>query len=143
MVVANPSAVYRKRRRRRNDRLDAEFLARRGRADRQLLHPIQHRTVQAQDRLKLVRARNQIVQTRTKLVNHVRGAVKTVGGRISSCGADALAKRAASELPDALRLTLTPLLEVSTDLTKWIATFDRQLLAQAHNRHYRLAAQAP
>jgi len=130
VVVANPSAVYGKRRRRhRNDRLDAEFLARQDRADRQLLHPIQHRTAQAQEHLEVVRARDQIVQTRTKLVNHVRGAVKALGSRIRSCSADAFAKRAAAELPDALRPALMPLLEVIADLTRRIATFDRQISA--------------
>lgn len=135
VVVANPSAVYGARRRRhRNDRLDAEFLARQGRADRQLLHPIQHRTLQAQEHLEVLRARDQIVQTRTKLVNHVRGAVKAVGGRIRTCSADAFAKRAAGDLPDALRPALLPLLEVIADLTRRIATFDRQLeaLIRAH-----------
>src|SRR5687767_13093582 len=43
VVVANPSAMYgARRRRKRNDRLDAEFLARQGRADAKLLYPIQH-----------------------------------------------------------------------------------------------------
>lgn len=44
VLVANPSAMYGgQRRRKRNDRMDAEFLARQGRADPHLLHPIQHR----------------------------------------------------------------------------------------------------
>jgi transposase len=44
VIVANPTELYgRKRRRRRNDDLDAEQLARPGRVDRKLLHPIQHR----------------------------------------------------------------------------------------------------
>jgi transposase len=140
VVVANPSAVYGTRRRRRNDRLDAEFLARQGRADRQLLHPIQHRTGQAQEHLEMIRARDQIVQTRTKLVNHVRGAVKAVGGRIRSCSAAAFAKRAAADLPDALRPALLPLLEVIADLTRRIATFDNQLQALIR-AHYPVAEQ--
>jgi transposase len=128
VIVANPSALYGARRRRhRNDRLDAEFLARQGRADRRLLHPIQHRTAQAQEHLEVVRARDQLVQTRTKLVNHVRGAVKSMGSRLRSCSADAFAKRAAAELPDALRSALTPLLAVIADLTRRIALFDRQI----------------
>src|SRR5687768_4751526 len=48
-VVANASEVYGKgRRKRRNDRIDAEFLARQGRADVKLLYPIQHRSAEAQ-----------------------------------------------------------------------------------------------
>src|SRR4051812_8519707 len=40
-IVANPSAMYGKRRRQRNDDRDAEFLARQGRADVKLVCPIQ------------------------------------------------------------------------------------------------------
>jgi transposase len=139
VVVANPSVVYGKRRRRkRNDRLDAEFLARQGRADRKLLYPIQHRGEAAQQHLEVVRARDQIVQTRTKLVNHVRGAVKAMGSRLRSCSADAFAKRAAAELPEALRPALTPLLEVIADLTRRIAAFDRQITALI-TAHYPIA----
>lgn len=50
-----------------------------GRADIRLLHPIQHRTAVAQQHLELIRARDQVVQVRTKLINHVRGVVKSTG----------------------------------------------------------------
>lgn len=114
VIVANPSAMYgRKRRRKRNDRLDAEFLARQGRADRRLLYPIQHRTAQAQQHLELLRARDQVVQVRTKLITHVRGAVKSLGGRLPRCSAESFAKRVTPDLPDALRPAVAPLLEGS------------------------------
>jgi transposase len=139
VVVANPSAVYGKRRRRkRNDRLDAEFLARQGRADRKLLYPIQHRSETAQQHLEVVRARDQLVQTRTKLVNHVRGAVKAMGSRLSRCSADTFANRAAVELPDTLRPALLPLLEVITELTRRIAAFERHINALI-STHYPVA----
>lgn len=140
VIVANPSAMFTRRRRHRNDRMDAEFLARQGRADRQLLHPIQHRTAQAQEHLEAVRARDQLVQTRTKLVNHVRGAVKSLGSRIRSCSADAFAKRAAADIPDALRPALAPLVDVIADLTRRIATFDR-LITGIIRAHYPVAQQ--
>lgn len=128
VIVANPSAMYgRKRRRKRNDRLDAEFLARQGRADRQLLYPIQHRTPAGQQHLEVLRARDQVVRVRTKLINHVRGAVKATGGRISRCSADAFAKRAALEVPDILQPAVTPLLGLIAELTRQIAGFDRQI----------------
>jgi transposase len=48
-IVANPSAMFAGApRRRRNDRLDARFLARQGRADVELLSPITHRSAEAQ-----------------------------------------------------------------------------------------------
>lgn len=128
VIVANPSAMYgRQRRRKRNDRLDAEFLARQGRADRQLLYPIQHRSPQAQQHLELLRARDQLVQGRTKLINHVRGVVKSLGSRLPRCSAEAFAKRVVPAIPDALVPVVTPLLEVILDLTRRIAAFDRQV----------------
>jgi transposase len=110
VVVANPGGVYgRRRRKKRNDASDAEFLARQGRADVKLLHPIQHRGVQAQTHLAVIRAREQLVRARTTLVNHVRGSVKSVGGRIGRCSTEAFARRAAMQLPGELRQALEPL----------------------------------
>jgi len=136
VVVANPSAVYGKgRRRKRNDRLDAEYLARQGRADPRLLHPIQHRSAAAQEDLALVRARDQLVQTRTGLINHVRGAVKSFGARLTRCSADVFPRRVAREVPAALQPALAPLLEVITELTQRVASFDRQLAQAIRARH--------
>jgi transposase len=126
-VVANGSEVYGKRRRkRRNDRLDAEFLGRQGRADVELLHPIKHRGEAAQRDLALLRARDQLVGARTKLINHVRGAVKSLGGRISKGSAESFAKRAAGQVPEPLRAALTPLLEMIAELTRQIRGMDEQ-----------------
>lgn len=128
VIVGNPSAMYgARRRRKRNDRLDTEFLARQGRADVQLLHPIQHRSATAQQHLELLRARDQVVQTRTKLINHVRGAVKSLGARLPRCSAEAFATRAAADLPPALAPALTPLLGLIATLTKQIAAYDAQV----------------
>lgn len=127
-VVANTSEVYAKRpRKRRNDRTDAEFLARQGRADVELLHPIKHRSVEAQQDLALLRARDQLVGARSKLISHVRGAVKSLGGRINKCSAEAFAKQAVAQVPEALRPSLAPLLEVIADLTGRIREMDKQV----------------
>jgi len=134
-VVANSSEVYgRGRRKRRNDRIDAEFLARQGRADVELLHPIRHRSEEAQRDLEQLRARDQLVQVRTKLISHVRGAVKSLGGRISRCSAEAFAKQAARQLPDVLRPSLMPLLETIAELSRRIDAMERQVerIAEAH-----------
>ena len=128
VIVANPSAMFAGRpRRRRNDRLDAEFLARQGRADVRLLYPITHRTVVAQRHLELLRARDQLVAGRTAFINHVLGAVKSWGARLSACSAEAFAARVATELPAELRSVLTPLLEVIADLTRRIKGADREV----------------
>jgi transposase len=135
-VVANPRAVYGKvRRRKRNDRLDAEFLARQGRADVKLLHPIRHRSAAAQADLALLRARDQLVQARTGLINHVRGAAKAVGARLTRCSAEAFPRRVQPEVPEAVRRALAPLLEVIAALSRQIAGYDRQLAAAIRDRH--------
>lgn len=157
VVVANPSAMYGARgtrrsgrgtrqRRHRNDRLDAEFLARQGRADVRLLHPIRHRGATAQQHLALLRARDQVVQARTKLINHVRGAVKAQGGRLRRCSAEAFATRAetalataASELQE-LRAVVAPLLAIIADLTARIAAYDAQV-RQLARTSYPIATQ--
>src|SRR5262245_19311800 len=137
VVVANPSAVYgtKRRRRHRNDRLDAEFLARQGRADVKLLHPIQHRSAAAQQDLALLRARDQLVHTRTGLINHIRGAVKSLGGRLSRCSAEAFPRQVRDEIPVALGAALTPVLAVITAVSTQIADYDRQLAQAIRARH--------
>jgi transposase len=135
-IVANPSAMFaRAPRRRRNDRLDARFLARQGRADVELLYPMTHRSADAQRDLEYLRARDQLVAARTKLINHVRGTVKSSGARLSRCSSEVFAKRAASELPLALAPALLPLLEVIADLTRRIAQAEAQLAALMRERH--------
>jgi transposase len=127
-VVANPSAVYGKRRRkRRNDAKDAQYLARQGRADPLLLHPIRHRGPESQKHLGLLRARDSLVSTRTKLINHVRGTVKATGSRIERCSAEAFARRAAQQIPLDLEPALGPLLLTIGHLTQSIRGFDRQI----------------
>lgn len=139
VVVANPSAMFGgRRRRKRNDRIDAEYLARQGRADPKLLHPIEHRSVIAQQHLEVLRARDQVVQVRTKLINHVRGAVKSLGSRLSRCSAEAFAKRAALEVPDVLQPAVRPLLEVIGELSRRITEYDRQT-ARVIQRQYPVA----
>lgn len=69
---------------RKSDRTDAELIARVARMDPKLLAPIEHRGEDSQAMLAVVRSRDTLVQVRTKLVNHVRGVVKSFGERISS-----------------------------------------------------------
>ena len=65
----------------KDDRVDAELLARLGRTDVAWLSPIEHRGAAAQADLAVIRARDALVAARTQLVNHVRGAVKSLGSR--------------------------------------------------------------
>jgi transposase len=69
---------------RKTDKVDARTLARLARVDKTLLHPIRHRSAEAQADLAVLRARDQLVAVRTTLINCVRGMVKSVGGRLPS-----------------------------------------------------------
>ena len=60
----------------KTDQVDAECLARLGRLDPKLLAPICHRGAEAQADLATIRSRDCLVRARTRLINHVRGAVK-------------------------------------------------------------------
>lgn len=145
VIVGNPGAMYtRGHHRKRNDRLDARFLARQGRADVELLAPIAPRREGAQRDLAVIRARDQLVAARTKLITHGRGAVKSLGARLPSCSADAFAKRVVADVPPLLQPALTPVLEVIADLTRRIHAADTTVAALVRT-HYPVAErlQAP
>ena len=72
---------------------DSEMLARIARFDSGLLYPITHRSEQAQADLELLKARDMLVKTRTNLINHVRGAVKSFGERLPKCSAASFHKQ--------------------------------------------------
>jgi transposase len=135
-IVANPTEVYGgRRRKRKNDRLDAEFLARQGRSDPALLYPITHRSTQSQQDLEMARARDQLVRVRTQLINHVRGVVKSAGFRLPKCSAESFATQAARYLPDPLHAALTPVLTLLAQTTTQIRQYDRQLAALIATRY--------
>lgn len=127
VVIANPAKCYQGRRRQRNDRRDAEFLARQGRADVTLLHPITHRGPHTDAPLALLRARDQLVAARTRLINTARGLVKPTGTRLPACSAESFPTKARSALPAALRDAVQPLLDTIAHLTTQIRAYDRDI----------------
>ncbi len=114
---------------RKNDGLDAEKLARLARLDPKLLSPLKHRGEASQAHVALLRSREVLVNARTKLVNHVRGAVKSFGARLPKCSAAAFSNKAAPHLPELLKPALEPLLETVATLSARIREYDRQLEA--------------
>jgi transposase len=58
--------------RKKDDRMDAQTLARLARIDPQLLSPVKHRSAKAQADLTVIRARAGLVRARTPLVNTAR-----------------------------------------------------------------------
>ena len=66
----------------KGDQADAETFARLAILDPQLLAPIHHRSPEAQAGLAAIRSRDALVRSRTMLINHVRGMVKSAGQRL-------------------------------------------------------------
>jgi transposase len=112
---------------RKDDRIDAQTLARLARVDPQLLGPIRHRSEEAQLDLLEIRVRASLVDTRTSLINTARGLAKSVGERLPSCDADSLDEERLKQLPEALATTLKPLLETVAALTKQIHDRDERI----------------
>ena len=98
---------------RKNDKLDAQMLARLARMDPELLRPIRHRSEEAQKDLMTIRIRAALVEARTGLVNAARGLTKAAGRASAPCDADQMDMGKLEELPAELRETLKPLLEQS------------------------------
>src|SRR5215216_1334760 len=109
---------------RKDDRMDAQTLARLARVDPQLLRPIQHRSEKAQQHLMKIRVRATLVDARTSLVNAARGFTKAVGDRLPACDADSMGMAQMADLPAGLQETLKPLLEQVESLTKKIKECD-------------------
>jgi transposase len=127
VVVANARYVQLIwKRRHKTDRTDAQVLARLGRLDVSLLAPVQHRSREAQQDLACLKSRDLLVSTRTKLINHVRGAMKPFGIRFPKCSPESLPKRA-DTVPAELVPALRPVLETIAQLNAQIAAQDRQI----------------
>jgi transposase len=112
---------------RKDDRMDAQVLARLARVDPQLLRPIRHRGEKAQADLLGIRVRSALVEARTSLVNAARGLAKGMGVRVPCCDADSLSVEQTRGLPEKLSEHLKPLLEEVESLTNKIQELDRKV----------------
>ena len=128
VIVANPRQVKLiSQSSRKDDRLDAQTLARLARVDPQLLRPIRHRSEKAQLDLMTIKVRNGLVEARTGLVNQARGLAKSVGERLASCDADNLCPEKLEGLPEGVQKRLRPLLEQVELLTAGIQEHDQEI----------------
>lgn len=109
----------------KHDRADAHLLAQLAHVGPALLSPIQSRSAQTQIDLTVIRAREVAVQTRTKIVNAVRGMVKSTGQRLPASPTLTFARKATEACPEALRPALLPLICLVQTLTDDIAAYDR------------------
>lgn len=128
VVVANPRQVKLiSTSSRKDDRVDAQTLARLARVDPQLLRPIQHRSAKAQGDLMVIRVRAALVEVRTGLINTARGLAKSLGERLPLCDSDQMGVEQTESLPAQLQQVLEPLLKEVVSLTEKIKEMDRRV----------------
>jgi transposase len=135
VVVADPRQLkWVTHSNRKNDRVDAEKLARLGRSDLRLLNPVKLRSTELHLDLAVINSRNALVECRTRLINHVRGVAKALDHRVPKCGADQFHKRATAFPPELLR-ALQPVLSMIESLTEEIAELDEAIEALGETKY--------
>jgi transposase len=112
---------------RKDDRLDAQTLARLARVDPKLLRPIRHRSEKAQGHLMVIRVRASLIDARTSLVNAARGMSKAVGERLPKCDTDQMGVEQLRPVPVELQETLKPLVQQVESLTEKIKECDTRI----------------
>jgi transposase len=113
--------------RRKDDRLDAQTLARLARIDPQLLCPVKHRSAKAQADLTVIRARAGLVRARTALVNTARGLAKSYGERMRGCNVRNMNPEKAEGLSPELQTALQPLLAGIEVLSEQIREYNERI----------------
>ena len=113
--------------RKKDDRMDAQTLARLARIDPQLLSPVKHRSAKAQADLTVIRARAGLVRARTALVNTARGLAKSYGERLRGCNVRNMNPEKAEGLSPELQKSLGPLLAASAALSEQIAEYNERI----------------
>jgi transposase len=144
LLVANPRLMDGgKNRKRKNDRIDANKLARLGRMDPQSLYPIEHRSTEVRQDLVLLRARDALVAARTQLINTTRGLVKSMGARLPKCSSPSFAHKVEEALPVEVREGLLPLVRLTEALSDSILAYDARIekLASEKYKHTELLRQ--
>jgi len=128
VTVANPRKVKLiSQNDNKTDHHDAELLARLGRADVRLLKPVQHRGPQTQADLAVPKARDILVATRTKLINHVRGTVKSFGERLAKCTSASFARQTRALIPTELKAALEPIYQALEGIDEQIRECDTMI----------------
>jgi transposase len=113
--------------RRKDDRLDAQTLARLARVDPQLLCPVKHRSAKAQADLTVIRARAGLVRARTALVNTARGLAKSYGERLRGCNVRNMNPEKADALSPELQTALQPLLAGIEVVSEQIGEYNERI----------------
>jgi len=123
----------------KDDRRDAQTLARLTRIDPELLDPVKHRSAQAQPDLMMIRARAGLVRARTGLVNTARGRAKSYGERRRGCNVRNMNPEKAEGLSPELQSALAPLLAGIEVLSERIREYNERIEKLAQDGYPQVA----
>jgi transposase len=112
---------------RKSDPEDARKLAMYARVDPRILRPIQHRSLEAQHDLAVIKARDALVRVRTVLINAARGLAKSCGHRLPNCTSAQFSRECQRALPVTLKASVGTLLAQIDQLTQQIQNMDRTI----------------
>jgi transposase len=125
--------------RKKDDRMDAQALARLARVDPELLCPVKHRSAKAQADLTVIRGRAGLVRARTALVNTVRSLAKSYGERLRGCNVRNMNPEKAEGLSPELQLALQPLLTALESLSEQIGEYNQRIETMAQESYPQVA----
>jgi transposase len=75
----------------------------------------------------VIRARAELVDARTELINSARGLAKPMGERLKKCDADYVKESLADGLSEATQNVIRPLLKSVEEITKQIGVYDKKI----------------
>ena len=113
----------------KNDRNDAYWLAELGRTNPALLNPVAPRKLETEQQRTLLRAREALLECRTKLKGSLRGMAKSHGIRLGQCAQTQWVERVREACPEVLHAALLGLATQIESLGATIREYDKQIVA--------------
>jgi transposase len=121
--------------RNKNDRMDAETMARLSLADLDLIRPVKQRSRETLDERSITTTRAALVESQKRLRVTVRGLVKPFGVRLSSGKRTALSEAAQANLPPGVRTSVDAMLTVLNTLALEIRALTQAIEQMAERAH--------
>lgn len=135
-IVVAANAIVGPKRRRKNDRGDARRLMELAwDKDRKQIPQVWQRPQAYQQDLSVVRARDALMRSRSRLVHAARGLVKPYGERLGKHNPESLPKNARVELSQGVLALVEPLLAAIEQLTHQLQVYDDQIATILERRH--------
>jgi transposase len=75
------------------------------------------------------------MSARTKLINCVRGQVKSLGGRLPSCSAESFHYTVIDKIPDSVKESLLPLVHQIGEMAQALRAFDAQVIRMSEQKY--------